>query len=745
MKAGLKKRITIAISAGLVALALGAHAAPLVYEPFEALTGGDGSTFVGNTTGTINLGPWSAGSAGLDADKRFEAYGNAFNFVAPYNDGTNQLAVGSGLLSAYMNGNQKDIVASIPSPLVFGDGDVMYASFMVMKHADKQADELRFDFDGQQLDALIHHGTADNALWSLRSRTAETVSSAEDLASGEGHFVVVKIQFNSATNETIQMTVAPSLSAEPTSWRLTHETELGTTLSSLQMHAPGANTSPVPGTDVVFDEIRIGTTYTDVVPMDASLLPPFTVNATGGDAEVELDWAPAQSAASYTVYRSTESGTNYASIATGVATNGYTDGTVTNNTTYYYVITSVNGGESVYSPEASATPVSSGDTTPPAAPAGLSAVANNHYSITLDWNDNLESDLASYTVYRSVTFGGPFSALASNVMESTYLDTDVTETAEFFYTVSATDLVGNEGAQGTEASAVVPVNWRTGDIVWGSLPSAGYIDLNNDGANGIGGAKTFVFQMADSADSNTLYDVALQLSNVRETGGHLGVGDNHITSNETVTMTLQGVYERGTTELADRGINTGDQAISSNAVPVDLATLELISWVESSAGILTNTVADGTVFEWVGTQTNKLNGLEESFFRVTVGTPLPGFEIWANGWNVPLGDETADYDLDGVLNLAEYALNGNPTNGIDDTETELVSDGGLVYIHAQRNDDADLVYTVVTKDMLNIGDFEDLGYTTPVGTNVTGGVYDYVTNAVPTTDAKKFIRVKIEN
>ena len=75
-----------------------------------------------------------------------------------------------------------------------------------------------------------------------------------------------------------------------------------------------------------------------------------------------------------------------------------------------------------------------------------------------------------------------------------------------------------------------------------------------------------------------------------------------------------------------------------------------------------------------------------------------------------------------------------------------MDNNGLKYVYAQRNDDADLIYTVQTRDMFTAGvSWTNEGYTVVLATNITGGVYDYVTNSVPTTDPVKFIRVKIEN
>lgn len=75
----------------------------------------------------------------------------------------------------------------------------------------------------------------------------------------------------------------------------------------------------------------------------------------GGDSLVNLDWT-STGAESYNVKRATSSGGPYAVIANVTGTS-FRDTTVTNDTTYYYVVSAVNqAGESANSPEKNSTP-----------------------------------------------------------------------------------------------------------------------------------------------------------------------------------------------------------------------------------------------------------------------------------------------------------------------------------------------------------------------------------------------------
>jgi fibronectin type 3 domain-containing protein len=73
---------------------------------------------------------------------------------------------------------------------------------------------------------------------------------------------------------------------------------------------------------------------------------------------VDLTWTASTSTVSgYNVYRSTVNGSSYTKINSSLVTTlNYTDSTVQNGTTYYYVTTAVDssGNESVYSNAASA-------------------------------------------------------------------------------------------------------------------------------------------------------------------------------------------------------------------------------------------------------------------------------------------------------------------------------------------------------------------------------------------------------
>lgn len=107
---------------------------------------------------------------------------------------------------------------------------------------------------------------------------------------------------------------------------------------------------PGPGNSI----IKHGTVIRD----DAFNLPPTGLHAMPGNSAVNLQWNAFNGAASYNLKRSSTAGGPYTLIANVTGTS-FTDSNVTNNGTYYYVL-SINygGSESPHSTQVSATVVS---------------------------------------------------------------------------------------------------------------------------------------------------------------------------------------------------------------------------------------------------------------------------------------------------------------------------------------------------------------------------------------------------
>jgi cellulose 1,4-beta-cellobiosidase len=162
---------------------------------------------------------------------------------------------------------------------------------------------------------------------------------------------------------------------------------------------------------------------------------------------VDLYWPAAYYAETYNVKRSSTSGGPYTTIATGVPYNGFTDYSVVNGTTYYYVVSSVNGTyESADSPETAVMPAG----ILPQAPTSVSAQAGDGW-VHVQWGDVEYAD--GFNVKRSTVSGGPYTTIATGVPNG-YLDTAVVNGARYYYVISSVNGNGESANSVATASAM---------------------------------------------------------------------------------------------------------------------------------------------------------------------------------------------------------------------------------------------------------------------------------------------------
>jgi hypothetical protein len=133
--------------------------------------------------------------------------------------------------------------------------------------------------------------------------------------------------------------------------------------------------------------------------------------------------------------------------------------------TYQYwvtVVTTVNARGGSQEVEGEASPIIEvfvHDVFPPAAPAGLQAVASGVGQppfVDLTWAPNTEADLAGYNVYRRQAGQPPVKISTELVKAPAYRDREVTAGHNYFYAVTAVDLRGNESPRSDETSESLP-------------------------------------------------------------------------------------------------------------------------------------------------------------------------------------------------------------------------------------------------------------------------------------------------
>jgi len=189
---------------------------------------------------------------------------------------------------------------------------------------------------------------------------------------------------------------------------------------------------------------------------------PQSLAAVADSGSISLSWQiPASDGGGgitgYRVYRGTSSGSESTTALASVSASSlaYTDSSVANGTTYFYVVKAYNGyGTSGASNEVSATPVAS-TASPPSAPQNLTASPGQSV-VTLTWSAPATdggAPVTSYNVYRGTSAGGEgTSPYATNLTALTLVDKGTTNGTTYFYRVAAVNSAG-EGALSVEASA----------------------------------------------------------------------------------------------------------------------------------------------------------------------------------------------------------------------------------------------------------------------------------------------------
>jgi len=185
-------------------------------------------------------------------------------------------------------------------------------------------------------------------------------------------------------------------------------------------------------------------------PQPNAPAPPTGLAATPGNGQVSLVWNASPGATSYRVKRANVSGGPYSVVASLLPSTSYTDTTVTNGTTYYYVVSAVNsGGESGNSSEVSARPQGSA----PAPPTNLSANSPKRGTIALQWVQSTTPGVTNNKIYRRTSGGSyPPTPVATISPTTSYRNNGLARQTTYCYVVTATT-AGGQSASSNEACA----------------------------------------------------------------------------------------------------------------------------------------------------------------------------------------------------------------------------------------------------------------------------------------------------
>ena len=263
-----------------------------------------------------------------------------------------------------------------------------------------------------------------------------------------------------ATGGNAQVTLTWSNVAGATSYNLRSGTNSGGPYSLVATNLSGnsyTNVGVVNGQPYYYVLTAVNTNGESMNSPEAAATPagpppaPATLGANPGSNQVQLAWSPAFAATGYDLKRSSVSGSNYVTLVANWSGTNYTDTTVTNGTTYYYVVAGTNSsGEGPASPPVATTPNYHAPVTLIWQGNGVANVWDQQNPANLDWLNGT----ANVTFWNgdSVTFNDSGSA------------------------TPALDLVGNLAPGGT-----VEVNTSSGYTFSGSGSLTGTCNLQKDG------------------------------------------------------------------------------------------------------------------------------------------------------------------------------------------------------------------------------------------------------------------------
>jgi fibronectin type 3 domain-containing protein len=158
---------------------------------------------------------------------------------------------------------------------------------------------------------------------------------------------------------------------------------------------------------------------------------PINLKGKPSDAKVNLSWNLVNNADTYNLKRSEASGGPYTTVAEDITATSYEDTGLVNGNTYYYVISAKNeAGESQYSSEFS---VRAGAIilNPPTNVKGVPG----DQKVMLSWNTS--NHATGYKVKRAATSGGPYVDIAGNIINNSFVDTNLINNTTYYYIIVA--------------------------------------------------------------------------------------------------------------------------------------------------------------------------------------------------------------------------------------------------------------------------------------------------------------------
>jgi fibronectin-binding autotransporter adhesin len=292
--------------------------------------------------------------------------------------------------------------------------------------------------------------------------------------------------------------------------------------------------------------------------------------------------------------------------------------------------------------------------------------------------------------------------------------------------------------------------------------TAGRLQFNSDGSLAIG---SVVVGLAGTMSGNGSFGGAGASGGTTTVNGRLspGIGGTETLSTGATTFNAGSTFEttiNGTSSslLAVTGaltLNGSPSLVNLGAVPSVGTKYTIATYTGALTGTFTG-VADGatTVISGIPFVVDYNDGGNNVTLTVTVAP----YESWASSFGLSAGSalRAADPDGDGISNLMEFYLDGNPTIAGQSILPELDASGAnFVFSFTRRDDAAGSVATQMVQYGTTLYSWTDVAIPVAAGvysvgaatvTVTDGGTTDEVSVSVPKgLETKMFGRLKVES
>ena len=438
-----------------------------------------------------------------------------------------------------------------------------------------------------------------------------------------------------------------------------------------------------------------------------------SVSDSDNDGNIELVWTADPNAATYNIYRATDTNitnaTSRTALVTGVTGTGYEDNTTVNATTYWYALSSVDsvGNENTTNVSASLNGTADDENKPKLA-TNFNATTLSTGAVFLDWSATVadvtnEPEIqVTYRIYRNTNYSLiDTSAYSNDYVDNTtdlnYTHTNLTTGINYTYVITVVDDANNFNNSNTSKKAYVPLAC-TNAYNYGAWSDCSSSEKSRTGTRTCYGGGSSTSTQTESCTSSTSSSSgssttsgtvaataprsSMAWMNVAKgekvhleiTKEEIGVTSIELTVNAAKTfmqLTVEKLDEKPTDVKEVKKHYRYLKFIKSNVQDSEIEGLVKIqfkvekSWLIDNDGVSSQIVmrryVDG---EWVDLPTKLIS--DDSEF-VYFEAETPGFSYFA----IALGDSAVDETTTTEENTAT-----EPDSGVDDTTagTETVTE-----------------------------------------------------------------------